>query len=257
MSESSTADNQVTAALVLIGNEILSGRTQDTNLNYIAKRLSDHGIRLCEARVISDSAQVIQDTVNSLRDEFDYVFTTGGIGPTHDDITAENIAAAFKLELITHPQAKSILEQYYQERGIELNAARLRMARTPAGASLIHNPVSGAPGFSVDNVYVMAGVPKIMQAMFENVIGLLRHGEVVLSRSISCDLPEGILAAPLTELQNRFPDLEIGCYPGKFLSASKVSVVVRGVDQAQLDVAEQALIELIAAQGGNRLEDSR
>lgn len=254
MHASTAEGNEVTAALILIGNEILSGRTQDINLNYIAKRLSDHGIRLGEARIISDSAKRIQDAVNSLRSDYDYVFTTGGIGPTHDDITAENIAAAFDLELITHPQARAILEAYYQQRGIELNAARLRMARTPVGASLIDNPVSAAPGFSIDNVYVMAGVPKIMQAMFENVIGQLRHGAIIHSRTVVCDLPEGVLAAPLTALQERFPALDIGCYPGKFLSASRVSIVVRGVDAAELDLAEAAVLEMITAEGGKRVE---
>ena len=241
--------SKVTAALVLIGNEILSGRTQDSNLNHIARRLTAHGIVLAEARVIADSGTVIQRTINELRAVHDYVFTTGGIGPTHDDITAEHVAAAFSLDLIIHPQARAILQAYYDERGIEMNAARLRMARTPAGASLIPNTVSGAPGFCIGNVYVMAGVPKIMQAMFDNIIGELRHGDKVQSESITCNLPEGVLAAPLGQLQAQFPTFDIGCYPGKFQAESRVSIVIRGTDSDGLAAARQATLELIDSLG--------
>lgn len=254
----------VTAALIIIGDEILSGRTQDINLNYIAKRLGEHGIRLVEVRVISDDAKVIQTTLNQLRSGVDYVFTTGGIGPTHDDITAENIAAAFGVELIMHPEAKALLQEYFDGRGIEFNEARQRMARTPAGATLVDNPVSVAPGFCIDNVYVMAGVPKIMQAMLENIVPTLRRGAIINSKTLLCNLPEGVLAAPLTRLQAEHKNVDIGCYPGKSVPITKdtapgtvpdfrVSVVARSSDEASLQAAEQAIEAMILAEGGKRL----
>jgi len=246
--------SSITAALVLVGNELLSGRTQDINLNYVAKRLVDHGIALTEARVISDVAEVIQSTVNELRARHDYVFTTGGIGPTHDDITAENIAEAFGLELIVHPEAERLLRQYFEKRGVEANAARMRMARTPYGATLIDNPVSVAPGFKIENVYVMAGVPRIMQAMFENIVPTLRHGEIVESVSVICDLPEGQLAEPLEKIQDRFPAVDIGSYPGKTSDTIRVNLVARCADQPTLELVEDALKQLVDSLGGNLLD---
>ncbi len=159
-----------TACALIIGNEILSGRTQDVNLNYIATRLTEHGVRLVEARVIPDIEAMVVDALNTCRASYDYVFTTGGIGPTHDDITAECIAKAFGVPLIQHPGARAILEEQFKARNIEVNEARLRMANTPEGASLVENPVSGAPGFRMENVFVLAGVPSIMKAMFESAL---------------------------------------------------------------------------------------
>src|SRR5471030_2464152 len=187
-----TTDEIVTAALLIIGNEILSGRTQDANLSYIAKGLGGIGVRLREVRVIPDVAATIIATVNEVREKFDYVFTTGGIGPTHDDITSETIAQAFGVKWILHPEAKRLLLTHYKES--ELNQARLRMAHVQEGAILIDNPVSLAPGFQIGNVFVMAGVPRIMQAMFDGVKTRLRRGAPMLSRTVRCALPEGIIA---------------------------------------------------------------
>ena len=243
-----------TAAVLLIGNEILSGRTQDLNLAYMAKGLSDHGIRLSEARVIPDDESVIVDTLNTLRRANTYVFTTGGIGPTHDDITADCVANAFNIGIDIHPEAQNILLAYWAERDVEPNADRLRMARIPDGASLIDNPVSAAPGFCVENVYVMAGVPRIMQAMFDSVLPGLQRGEVISSVSVTCDLPEGTIASPLRALQEQFPDVDLGSYPGKLAGKYKVSLVGRSSDADQLQQVEQALYRLVETAGGNVLE---
>ena len=174
----------VTAALIIIGNEILSGRTKDANLPHLATELNSVGVRLAEVRVIPDIEAEIIATVNALRAKFDYVFTTGGIGPTHDDITAESIAKAFELPLTQHPEALRRLQHHYNDNGLELTAARLRMANTPEGASLIDNPISTAPGFRVGNVFVMAGVPKIMQAMLASLKDQLHGGQPMLSRTV-------------------------------------------------------------------------
>ena len=227
--------DSVTASLIIVGNEILSGRTQDTNLNYLAKRLGERGIRLAEVRVIADQAETIQSAVNELRARYDYVFTTGGIGPTHDDITAENIAAAFGVPLIQHPEAVEVLNAYYAARDQEVTEARLRMARTPEGATLIDNPVSGAPGFCMDNVYVMAGVPKIMQGMLEGLLPQLKQGAITDQQSIACDLPESVLSSALADIQAAHPSVDIGSYPGLSgisgpAAGSRVSIVVRSLD---------------------------
>lgn len=243
----------VTAALIIVGNEILSGRTQDTNLNYLAKRLGERGIRLVEARVIADHGPTIQAAVNALRVQYDYVFTTGGIGPTHDDITAENVAAAFAVPLIHHPEAVEVLRAYYGARDQEVTEARLRMARTPEGAVLIDNPVSGAPGFCMDNVYVMAGVPKIMQGMLEGVLPDLKEGLVTDQQSIACDLPESVLSGALTDIQAAHPSVDIGSYPGLSgisgpAARSRVSIVVRGTDAAKnavvIEEVKAAILQL-------------
>jgi molybdenum cofactor synthesis domain-containing protein len=224
-----------TAALLIVGNEILSGRTTDANLPYIAGRLNTLGIRLSEVRVVPDIESEIVDAVNMLRARYTYVFTTGGIGPTHDDITADCVAKAFGVPLIEHPEARRRLQERYDESGIELNEARLRMARTPEGATLIDNPVSAAPGFQVENVFVMAGVPKIMQAMFESLRERLVGGEPLLSRSIACHLPEGMLAQGLGEIQARHDGVDIGSYPSYSSVGFGVAVVLRHTDPAALD----------------------
>lgn len=231
-------NNSPTAALLIIGNEILSGRTQDTNLNYIAKGLGSIGVRFMETRVVPDVESVIIAAVNELRKKYDYLFTTGGIGPTHDDITAEAIAKAFNVPLIEHEDAAKLLHNYYKE---NITEARLRMARTPQGAKLIDNPVSIAPGFIVGNVYVMAGVPKIMQSMFDAVKLSLRHGDIVYSEEISADIPESKIATDLGEIQLQFPQTDIGSYPHMREGKYAVSVVVRAIDKQELNKAVTAV----------------
>jgi molybdenum cofactor synthesis domain-containing protein len=245
----------VTACLVIVGNEILSGRTQDINLNYLAKGLNEVGVQLREARVIPDVRETIVATVNEVRAKYDYVFTTGGIGPTHDDITAECIAAAFGVPLILHPEAKRRLEAHYSTRGIEFNEARRRMAHVPEGATLIDNPVSVAPGFRIGNVHVMAGVPKIMQAMFDGIRHGLKGGAKVMSRSVTCALAEGTVAHDLGLIQADYPSVEIGSYP--FWTAGGgfgTSLVMRSADPAALEHAGEAVIAMIRGFGGEPIE---
>ena len=249
------AEKTVTACVLIIGNEILSGRTQDVNLNYLAKGLNEAGVRLREARVIPDIAEVIVATLNEVRGKYDYVLTTGGIGPTHDDITNECVAKAFGVPLILHAEAKRILEERYRERGMELNEARLRMAQVPQGATLVLNPVSGAPGFRMENVFVMAGVPQIMQAMFEGVRAELRGGRPVLSRAISCGLAEGQLAKGLGEIQARYPDIDIGSYPWYRRGAYGVSLVLRTPDERRLGLASEEVADLVRVLGGTPGEE--
>ncbi len=241
------AEKTVTACVLIIGNEILSGRTQDANLAYLARGLNEAGLRLREARVIPDIADTIVATVNEVRAKYDYVFTTGGIGPTHDDITAECVARAFGVELILHPDAKRILEGGYKPG--ELNEARLRMAHVPEGAALIRNPVSRAPGFRIGNVFVMAGIPQVMQAMFDGVKASLKGGRPVLVRTLGCSLPEGLLAKGLGEIQARYPDVEIGSYPWYRRGAFGVSLALRSPDAERLGVATEAVAALIRSLG--------
>jgi len=255
--ETAPAPKTVTACLLVIGNEILSGRTQDANLNFLAKGLNEVGVRLREARVIPDVPETIITTVNEVRAKFDYVFTTGGIGPTHDDITAECVARAFGLELVLDPEAKRRLEIRYRQMGgqVELNEARLRMAHVPEGATLIDNPVSAAPGFQIGNVFVMAGVPAIAQAMFDSVKHRLVGGAKVLARSINCRLAEGTIAQDLTEIQGRYPQIDIGSYP--FWSRGGgfgVSLVLRGTDQQELARATEEVAAMITRFGGEPIE---
>jgi len=237
----------VTACLIIIGNEILSGRTIDANLPHLAKELGKIGVRLAEARVVSDDEGEIIDAVNICRAKHDYVFTTGGIGPTHDDITAAAIAKAFGLPFGRHPQAEARLLAYYPPE--KVNEARLSMADMPKGAALIDNPVSTAPGFRVENVFVMAGVPKIMQAMLENILPGLSGGEVVLSRSVTLFLPEGELASHLRKLQENHPSLDIGSYPFFGADGPGSTIVVRGTDQGAIDQTASALLTLASDLG--------
>lgn len=243
-----TAAGTVTACVLIIGNEILSGRTQDENLAHIARGLDEAGVRLREARVIPDDAATIVATVNEVRAKFDYVFTTGGIGPTHDDITAQCIADAFGVPLIVHPEARRLLESHYPPGAI--NAARLRMAQMPEGAELLLNPISRAPGFRIGNVFVMAGVPQVMRATFNELKHRLRGGPRLLSRSLSCALGEGAIATELAALQARYPDLEIGSYPYFRRSDFGVTLVIRGIERARIAAAIDELAALIRALGG-------
>ncbi len=240
----------VTAALLIIGNEILSGRTKDANLPFIAEGLGEMGIRLSEVRVVPDIADEIIAAVNALREKYDYLLTTGGIGPTHDDITAECVAAALGRKLIQNPEARQRLEERWAETGIEMNEARLRMANTPEGATLIDNPVSAAPGFQIENVFVMAGVPKIMQAMFGSLRERLVGGARLLSRSVVCNLPEGHLASGLGALQKTYPGVDIGSYPSYAQSGFRVAVVLRHTDADVLEAVERDVLRLIGELGG-------
>jgi len=242
----------VTAAVLIIGNEILSGRTQDVNLAYLAKRLNALGLRLHEARVIADVEADIVAAVNACRARYDYVLTTGGIGPTHDDITAECVAKAFGVPLIRNPEAVARLERHYQP-GM-LNEARLRMANTPEGATLIDNPVSTAPGFQIGNVFVLAGIPSIMQAMFEGLKDRLVGGAPVLSRTVSAFVPEGTIAKGLGELQGRYADLDIGSYPYFRQGRYGASFVLRGTEPARIDGAAAELRALITGLGADPIE---
>ncbi|NDW46590.1 molybdopterin-binding protein [Ruegeria sp. PrR005] len=226
-----------TAAMLVIGDEILSGRTRDANMYHLAGELTKHGIDLKEVRVVSDDAPTIEAAVRALSDGFDHVFTSGGIGPTHDDITADCIARAFGDHIDIRADARALLEAHYQRTGLELNAARLRMARIPDSATLIDNPVSTAPGFTIRNVHVMAGVPSVFQAMVASVLPTLTGGQPLLSQTLRIDRGEGDIAETLSQLAADFPDLSIGCYPFQINGAFGANVVVRGTDGARVDAA--------------------
>ena len=240
---------QVTAAMLIVGNEVLSGRTQDKNLAFVANALGEIGVDMREVRIVPDEMDEVVAAVNALRAKYTYVFTTGGIGPTHDDITADCIAAAFGVKLEMHPLAVQLLEAHYDAQGIEFNAARARMARIPEGASLIDNPVSTAPGFRIENVHVMAGVPKIMQAMMENILPTLEGGEKLSSVTITSQVPEGSIAEAMEQLQAAHPQVSIGLYPFYGADGAGVSVVARGVDMAALAAVEQAVKDLFTKMG--------
>ena len=235
----------VTAALIIIGNEVLSGRTHDKNLPYIAEKLNGVGVRLTEARVIPDIPDIIIRTVRELSANFTYVFTTGGIGPTHDDITADCVAEAMGVSIDIDPEALRRLEIHYQNSGLEINEARLRMARIPAGATLIDNPISAAPGFRIGNVHVMAGVPKFMQAMLDGILPTLKGGRPMISITLRCGLPEGRIAEGLGALAKAYPDVDFGSYPAWTKTAFQVSLVVRGEDPDRVEQAAQAVEGLI------------
>ncbi len=231
-----------TAAMLVIGDEILSGRTKDVNLGYLADSLADAAIDLKEARVVADDHSDIVKAVQDLSQRWDHVFTSGGIGPTHDDITADAIADAFKTHIDVRKDAFDVLSAHYEKNNIEMNPSRLKMARIPDGAQLIDNPVSIAPGFSLENVHVMAGVPVIFQSMLASVLPKLMGGDPVISRTIRANLPEGEIAGPLGEIAAEHGDVSIGSYPfilnGKFGS----NIVFRGTNQNKLDTAVNAFL---------------
>jgi molybdenum cofactor synthesis domain-containing protein len=237
------SEEPVTACLIIIGNEILSGRTVDANLSYVATRLGEAGIRMAEARVVPDDAAAIAEAVNVCRARHTYVFTTGGIGPTHDDITAASVAKAFGRRVERNREAEHRLLAYYPPERV--NEARMSMAHMPEGVELIDNPISVAPGFRIENVYVLPGVPKIMQAMVDGLLPTLRGGARVRSRAITVFAPEGdVAAAGLGDLQARFAALEIGSYPFWRPEGPGTTIVLRGTDQEQIDAAAGALLEL-------------
>jgi molybdenum cofactor synthesis domain-containing protein len=237
------------ACLLVIGNEVLSGRTQDANIKFLATKLGELGIPLREVRVIPDVAATIVGTVNEARARFSQVFTTGGIGPTHDDITSECIAEAFGVPWEPHPEAWARMARHYKPG--EFNAARQRMATMPRGATLIDNPISIAPGFSIGNVHVMAGVPRIMQAMFESLAPRLPGGRPVRARAVHTHgVPEGMLAEGLAAIQAGYPSLDLGSYPFYRANGAGVAIVARGTDEAACDEAIVAVTQLLRDLGG-------
>jgi len=235
-----------TAAMLVIGDEILSGRTLDTNTQHRAARLTQMGIRMAEVRVVPDVHEVIVEAVNALRAAYDHVFTSGGIGPTHDDITAECIAAAFGVGIGIRDDARAILQAHYDRSGLEFNAARQRMARIPDGAALIDNPISSAPGFTIGNVHVMAGVPDVFHAMVAGVLPTITGGAPLLSQTLRVMRGEGEVAAELGGIAAEFPELSIGSYPFQLNGAYGTNIVVRGTDGGMID---RAMIRVAALAG--------
>ena len=233
-----------TAAMLVIGDEILSGRTRDANMYHLAGQLTQAGIDLKEVRIVSDDRDSIIAAVKALSTTHDTVFTSGGIGPTHDDITADCIAAAFDTPIDVRDDARALLAAHYAKTGAELNTARLRMARIPDGAALIDNPVSVAPGFSIGNVHVMAGVPSVFQAMVESVLPTLTGGAPLVSRTLRIDRGEGDIAGPLGELAATYPDLSIGSYPFQKDGKYGANIVIRGADETKVDAALGELAEV-------------
>ncbi len=243
-----------TACAVIIGNEILSGRVQDRNLAYIAERLNDFGVRLREARVVPDDPDAIIAAINECRRKFDYVLTTGGIGPTHDDITAECVARAFDVPLEVNEEAAEAMQA---RAGGKADEARLRMARVPVGGKLIKNAVSAAPGFQMENVFVMAGVPSVAHAMVDALGPRIAGGAPVHSRGIVAHLSEGVVAAPLAGIQKRFPDTDIGSYPFYRSGRFGTTLVVRSTDAGRIDAAVdeiKAMIRRLGAEPEEELE---
>lgn len=233
------------AAMIVIGNEILSGRTQDKNINYVANALNPKGISLAEVRIIPDIEETVIRTIHELQDQVDYIFTSGGIGPTHDDITAECVAKSYDVKLEVNQEAYKTLLDYYGE--AEFTEARKKMAKIPEGASLIPNPVSAAPGFIIGQVHVMAGVPRILQAMVDYVISILDGGTVIQTRSIICNIPESKLSNGLGVINDKYSSVDIGSYPRFIESGIQVNVVLRSGVENDLDAAEREVEELIAS----------
>jgi molybdenum cofactor synthesis domain-containing protein len=242
---------RVTAAVLIIGDEILSGRTQDTNLNFIARYLGTFGIDLAEARVVGDLKGEIVAAVNTLRARYDYVITTGGIGPTHDDITADCVAEAFGVALYEHPDIIAMLTVRW---GVEPNPARRRMARVPEGGSLVKNPVQGPPGFQIGNVFVLAGVPAIMRGMMEDVGPRMRPGAVVISRSVRVEgVGESLMAAPLEAVAEAHPALSLGSYPFFGPDGVGSNLVVRGRDEGEVAATVDELVEALGGLGARSI----
>ena len=240
-----TETNTVTAAVVVIGDEVLSGRTRDTNSGHIAETLTSLGVDLREIRVVPDEQAAIVEAVNALRARVTYVITTGGIGPTHDDITADAIAAAFGVGIDHDPRAVAMLRERFSDPA-DLNEGRLRMARIPFGAELIVNPISKAPGFRLENVIVMAGVPAIMRAMLDQVAPTLKTGEPILSETVRADAKEGDVATPLAAVQRAHPEVSIGSYP--FIEGNRfnTNLVIRSRDPAALAAAKAAVAKMLS-----------
>ncbi|WP_435165922.1 competence/damage-inducible protein A [Falsirhodobacter sp. 1013] len=235
-----------TAAMLVIGDEILSGRTRDSNSHHLAQELTVAGIDLREVRFIADDHATIVEALDALRGRYDHVFTSGGIGPTHDDITADAVAAAFGDRIDVRPDAAALLAAHYERTGREFNEARQRMARIPDSATLIDNPVSIAPGFTIGNVHVMAGVPDVFHAMLADVLSRLTKGQPLLSQSLRVDRGEGEIAAPFRTLAAEYPDLQMGSYPFVQNGAVGTNLVIRGTDAGRLSEAMTRLADLFA-----------
>lgn len=233
-----------TAAMLVIGDEILSGRTRDSNMHHLAQRLTAHGIDMTEMRVVRDERAAITDAVTALSAAHTHVFTSGGIGPTHDDITADCVAAAFGKAIDVRDDARAVLQAHYDAKGIEMNESRLRMARIPEGATLIDNPVSAAPGFTLGNVHVMAGVPRIFEAMVDGLLARLEGGTPPVSRNLTIRRGEGDVAGPLRTLAGENPALSFGSYPFADDRGGAVNVVVRGAEPEAVDAAIAHLAEV-------------
>ncbi len=236
---------RVTCAVLIIGDEILSGRTQDTNLNFIARYLGTYGVDLAEARVVADIEDEIVGALNGLRRRYDYVITTGGIGPTHDDITADSVAKAFGTTLYEHPDIIALMQARWQG---ELTPARRRMARVPVGGELVKNPVQGPPGFTIGNVFVLAGVPQIMRGMMDDVAPRMRPGRVVVARTVRVEgTGEGVIAAPLEAIAKAHPALSLGSYPFYGNGVYGANLVIRGRDEAEVSATVEELIAALTA----------
>lgn len=229
------------ACILVIGDEVLSGRTEDKNINFIAKRCDNIGVSVNEVRIIPDDKETIKNTVLECYKKFDYIFTTGGIGPTHDDITTECIASAFNLDVEINPEALKRLKDHYEKSNVELNDARIKMAKIPKGAKLIDNPVSSAPGFIVENIYVLPGVPKILQAMFKNLEDEIKGITNMVSKNIIVYSPEGEIADFLESIQNEFADISIGSYPYFRPPDVGTNIVLRSIDKNLINEATIAI----------------
>ena len=243
------------ACLIIIGNEILSGRTQDLNLAFLGERLNEIGVRLAEARVIADDTETIINTINECRAKYDYVFTTGGIGPTHDDITSAAVAKAFGVALHRDPEALGLLRQHYTNPA-DLNEQRMKMCEVPEGAILVDNPISKAPGYQIENVFVLAGIPMIMQAMYEALKERLVGGESMKCRTIVAFMGEGVLAKGLGDVQDAHSGIEIGSYP--FFRDGKLgtALVLRGPSERALDTATESVKDLVSGFGAEHFEET-
>ena len=239
-----------TAGIIIIGDEILSGRTKDTNINWIANELSNIGIRLIEARIISDDVNTIVETINLFTKKFTYVFSCGGIGPTHDDITTESVAKAFNQKLEKNTEAMRRLKLHYEDTNIDFNEARQKMAIIPTNSILINNPVSAAPGFKIENLFVFAGVPKIMQGMFYTIINELTGGKKLFSKTVSSNIGEGLIAKDLERIENVFLGIKIGSYPYFKPGSFGTSVVLRSEDEIILNDASKEVLKAINNLGG-------
>lgn len=247
MSAPSSTSSLVSAAMLAIGDELLSGRTKDKNIGHLADVLTISGIDLKEVRIVADEEPAIVEALNALRSRYDYVFTSGGIGPTHDDITADAVSAAFGFPCEHDAEAMRLLGDMYRAREMEFTDARKRMARMPRGASHIANPVSVAPGFIVENVYVMAGVPQVFQAMLDNVIPTLKTGSKILSRAVASPYAEGDIGTSLTAVQKAHPETSIGSYPRYDGQRFSTEIVIRAREAAAVDAAAQDVMAMIEA----------
>ena len=234
-----------TACIIIIGNEILTGRTLDTNKHDLCKELSANGIDVVEARVIKDNEKIIIKVINEVRKKYNYIFTTGGIGPTHDDVTSISIAKAFKKKLVKNKKAERILKIYYSSMKKKLNEARLKMAFIPQGSELLYNPVTKAAGFRIKNVYVMAGIPQIMEAMFKKIIVKLKKGIPDISKTILIKIPESNIAQDLLNIQKKFDEVEIGSYPFLNNKLKGVNIVLRSKNKNQINNASKEIKKII------------